>query len=185
MRWFKPPLLNETFPRFQPRAPPPTPPAESTLKRAELRGERGSLTQGRRERERVGAAALRPASHRYSSLCSSTSLPQRWNPAARPSSGGGSGGGTHVRQPGASRSLAEKETRKRTASCATPELTVANCWLIFILMSDQRLCDPKARGEAPATRRPSPLFSPAARTRLYFPEHNDTERGSALESHNS
>lgn len=75
-----------------------------------------------------------------------------------PDSGGGAaaagrggapswGDGTRVNSPGAGRSLAEKETRKRTASCATRKLTLANCWLIFILMNDQRVRDLDARGE--------------------------------------
>lgn len=87
---------------------------------------------------------------------------QQRNPEARPGSGGA------CEQPGSSRSPAEKETRKRTASCATPELTLANCWLIFILMSDQRRCDLEARGET-RTRQPSLLYGPAATTRLKFP----------------
>ena len=55
--------------------------------------------------------------------------------------------GTRVKQPAANSSLAEKGTRKRTASCAAPKLTLANCWLILFLMSDRGACDVIRGGE--------------------------------------
>lgn len=78
--------------------------------------------------------------------------------------------GTHVKPPGAGRSLAEKETRKRSASVATRKLTLANCWRIFLLMSDQRACGLEARGE-----RGSALYS------AFYPQQDDNERGSRLQ----
>ena len=58
-----------------------------------------------------------------------------------------------MKQPGANGSLAEKETRKRTASCAAPKLTVANCRLTPFLMRDRGVCALIRRGECCGRRR--------------------------------
>lgn len=162
----KEPLLNETFCLLSAPRPTTHTPRGEHVETCGAEGERGSLTQGSRERESEWGqlrCALRLIDiDQFALRDLRTSAGIRWlvpAAAARRSQGDG----THVSSPGASRSLAEKETRKRTASCATPKLTVANWWLTFILMSDQRLCDLKARGEATATRPLSGLFSPADR----------------------
>ncbi|AWP19497.1 putative zinc finger protein 260-like, partial [Scophthalmus maximus] len=84
-----------------------------------------------------------------------------------------------------SSSLADRGTRKRTASCAAPKLTLANCRLQPFLMSDRGPCELIRRGEhlQPAPRTDTRVHrAPLPGGRSAEPPHN--ERGS-LRRHNT